>query len=103
MRLIDADAENERLLDFIAQNDSGIGFAIEHKDMTILEDIFFDYFNDQHTVYDVDKVAQRLEEKILEIKDQLMHTSDEDMAVRLRCKMHGLDEALEIVRAGIEG
>lgn len=103
MRLIDADAENERLLDFIAQNDSGIEFAIEHKDMTILEDIFFDYFNDQHTVYDVDKVAQRLEEKILEIKDQLMHTSDEDMAVRLRCKMHGLDEALEIVRAGIEG
>ncbi len=55
------------------------------------------------TSYDVDKVAERLEKKILEIKDQLMHTSDEDMAVRLRCKMHGLDEALEIVRAGIEG
>lgn len=50
--------------------------------------------------YDVDKVVGRLEEKISEIKDQLMYTHDEDMAVRLRCKMHGLDEALEIVKAG---
>lgn len=49
--------------------------------------------------YDVDKVVGRLEEKISEIKDQLMYTHDEDMAVRLRCKMHGLDEALEIVKA----
>ncbi len=59
MKLIDADAENERLLDFIAQNDSGIKYAIEHKDMTMLEDIFFDYFNSQTTAYDVDKVVER--------------------------------------------
>lgn len=50
MRLIDADIENQRLLDFIAQNDSGIQYAIEHKDMTMLEDIFFDYFEGQTAV-----------------------------------------------------
>lgn len=50
MRLIDADTENERLLDFIAQHDSGIQYAIEHKDMTMLEDIFLDYFNEQETI-----------------------------------------------------
>lgn len=54
MRLIDADLENEKLLDFIAQNDSAIQYAIEHKDMTILEDIFFEYFEAQKTAYDVD-------------------------------------------------
>lgn len=52
------------------------------------------------TAYDVDKVVGQLQEKILEIKDQLMYTYDENMATRLRCKMHGLDEALEIVKAG---
>ena len=60
MRLIDADSANERLLDFIAQNDSGIQFAIEHKDMTMLEGIFFDYFEGQPTAYDVDKVVEQL-------------------------------------------
>ena len=49
MRLIDADTENERLIDFIAQNDSAIKYAIEHKDMTMLEDIFCDYFEGQAT------------------------------------------------------
>lgn len=47
----------------------------------------------------MDRVIQKIEEKILEIKDKLMYTPDEDMAVRLRCKMHGLDEALEIIKA----
>ncbi len=60
MRLIDADKENERLLDFIAQNDSGIQYAIEHKDMTMLEDIFFDYFAGQTMAYDLDKVTDRI-------------------------------------------
>lgn len=62
MRLIDADVENERLLDFITQNDSGIQYALEHKDRTMLEEIFFIYFNEQKTAYDVDKVVEQLGE-----------------------------------------
>lgn len=60
MRLIDADKENERLLDFIAQNDAGIQYALEHKDMTMLEDIFFDYFEGQTIAYNIDKVIDRI-------------------------------------------
>lgn len=61
MRLIDADVENSNLLDFIAEHDTGIQYALEHKDMTILEDIFLKYFEAQKTAYDVDKVVERLE------------------------------------------
>ncbi|MCM1183561.1 MAG: hypothetical protein NC337_09320 [Roseburia sp.] len=41
----DADTEKERLLDFMAQHDNSIIYALENKDMTILEDIFFDFFS----------------------------------------------------------
>ncbi len=90
MRLIDADAENERLLDFIAQNDSGIQYAIEYKDMTMLEDIFFDYFDGQPTAYDVDKVVEQLESQ----KSGLT-TWAEDEAYKL-----GIEKAIEIVKSG---
>ena len=63
MRLVDADTENERLLDFIAQNDSGIKYAIERKDMTMLEDIFFDYFNGMSVAYDTDKIVKKIEDR----------------------------------------
>jgi hypothetical protein len=46
-----------------------------------------------------DEIIQKIEQRISDIKDQLIYTFDEDMAVRLRCKMHGLDEALEIVKS----
>lgn len=48
----------------------------------------------------MDQIIQEIEQRILDIKDQLTHTFDEDMAVRLRCKMDGLDEALDIVKSG---
>lgn len=63
MRLVDADTENERLLDFIAQNDSGIKYAIEHKDMAMLEDIFSDYFNGMSVAFDIDKVVKKIEDR----------------------------------------
>lgn len=63
MRLIDADVENSNLLDFIAEHDTGIQYALEHKDMTMLEDIFFEYFEAQKTAYDVDKVVEQLEKE----------------------------------------
>ncbi|MBD5529711.1 MAG: hypothetical protein HDR02_15110 [Lachnospiraceae bacterium] len=62
MRLIDANVENERLLDFITQKDSEIQYALEHKDRTILEETFLNYFNEQKTAYDVDKVVEQLRE-----------------------------------------
>lgn len=60
MRLIDADTENCKLLDFIAEHDSSIQYAIEHKDREMLEDIFLDYFESQKVAYDVDGVVEQL-------------------------------------------
>lgn len=39
MKLIDADEENSKLLQFIAQHDTPIQYAIEHNDMEMLENI----------------------------------------------------------------
>ncbi len=86
MRLIDADSANERLLDFIAQNDSGIQFAIEHKDMTMLEGIFFDYFEGQPTAYDVDKVVE-----------QLKKCRRESVVI---APISAFEEAIDIVKSG---
>ncbi len=96
MRLIDADSANERLLDFIAQNDSGIQFAIEHKDMTMLKGIFFDYFEGQPTAYDVDKVVEQLEAESERWKESGEAYEDQkELGVS-----EGFKKAIEIAKSG---
>ena len=53
MRLIDAD----ELMDFISEHAEQIQYAIEHKDMEILESLI----KQMPTAYDVDKVVEQLE------------------------------------------
>lgn len=86
MRLIDADTENGKLLDFIAGHDISIQYALEHKDMKMLEDIFFEYFEAQPTAYDVDKVVEQIENIM---QDEAIRFVDQ--AVR---------ESVNIVKAG---
>lgn len=90
MRLIDADA----LLEYF---DIGSEEARKENRGEIITAEDVDKFP---TAYDVDKVVEQLEKDILELKEQLIYMSNEDMAVRLRCKMHGLDRGIEIVKAG---
>lgn len=90
VRLIDADAENGKLLDFIAEHDSAIQYAIVHKDMTILEDIFFEYFEAQKTAYDLDKVVEQLE-------DCIADTTESETGIAASWAYKG---AIEIVKAG---
>lgn len=104
MRLVDADAENERLLDFITQNGSGIQYAIGHKDLTMLEDIFFDYFNSQPTAYDVDKVVEQLESqknqylrRAEEIKNKFGENYESQKNYGKACSY---DHAIEILKSG---
>lgn len=54
MRLIDAD----ELMDFISEHAEQIQYAIEHKDMEILESLI----KQIPTAYDVDKVVEKLGE-----------------------------------------
>ena len=53
MRLIEAD----ELMDFISEHAEQIQYAIEHKDMEILESLI----KQIPTAYDVDKVLEQLE------------------------------------------
>ncbi len=90
MILIDADIENGKLLDFITQNDTAIGYAIEHKDMTMLEGIFAEYFDEQKTAYDSEKVVKQLEE-----------LKEKGYAELMMCEVNELiDQAVEIVKRG---
>lgn len=103
MRLIDVDAENSKLLDFIAEHDSSIQYAIQLKDMTMLEDIFFEYFESQSTAYDVDRVMGQLEEKALEHaingqqfgEDGLYLEEEEEQKIK-----EIIEECIEVVKAG---
>lgn len=101
MRLVDADAECERLLDFIAQNDSGIKYAIERRDMTMLEDIFFDFFNGIHTVYDVDKVVGKLEErKAYILKEFVLAEKSQRVKDISLARINEIDGIIETVKSG---
>ena len=54
--------------------------------------------------YDTNALVEQLEEQVLLIKEQLLDVSEEDEeAVRLRCRMRGLDEAIEIVKTEMKG
>lgn len=62
MRLIDAD----ELMDFISEHAEQIQYAIEHKDMEILESSM----KQIPTAYDVDKVVYEINNKIQELDDK---------------------------------
>ena len=103
IKLIDAETENCKLLDFIAEHDVSIQFAIEHKDMTILEEIFSDYFESQKLAYDIDRVLEQLEQlkktymSIAAQYDEEGETEKMDLADE---KADSYTKAIEIVKAG---
>lgn len=104
MRLIDADTENERLLDFIVQNDNRIQYAIEHKDIVMLETIFFDYFEGQTIAYDVNKVMGNLKDSAIAHAIVGQQCEAEGFIIRSveeRAISRGLNVAIEIVKRGM--
>lgn len=52
------------------------------------------------TVYDVDKVVERLEDMRLKREEQLRACADNDIADYFRCKMSAIAETIEIVKSG---
>ncbi len=97
MRMIDSDVENSKLLDFIAEHDIGIQYALEHKDMTMLEEIFFEYFESQKTTYDVEKVIENLKNRSQDIA--LIYTTDKGVDYEYADGLT-IDWAIDIVKAG---
>lgn len=89
MRLIDADNINPA--DVIG---GASEFAADvRKSMRDLIDM-------QPTVYDLDAVVKRLEEQLMKREEQLKTCCDKDMEDYLRCRMAGIADATEIVKAG---
>lgn len=103
MRLIDADIENEKLIDFITQHDVGILFALEHKDMTMLEDIFFEYFSEQETAYNLENIIKQLEENTEAARMRYSACDAEKlkcMNFRYAAQYRESEKCLNIVKAG---
>ena len=84
MRLIDAD----ELMDFISEHAEQIQYAIEHKNMEILESLI----KQIPTAYNVDKVVEQLEDR----------SKEYNSGVRLHGKPEKIitNEAIEIVKGG---
>lgn len=99
-RLIDDDVENSKLLDFITQNDIAIAYAIEHKDRTMLEGIFAEYFEAQRIAYNLEKVVAELVE--MRNKDS---QGCKDMGRKCLsysdCGLCIMDRAINKVKAGV--
>lgn len=92
MRLIDAD----ELMDFISEHAEQIQYAIEHKDMEILESLM----KQIPTAYDVDKVTHEINNKIqkLDAKQQLfIENGLLNMADKMASKIGIYIECREIV------
>ena len=85
MRLIDAD----ELMDFISEHAEQIQYAIEHKDMEILEPLI----KQIPTAYDVEKVIDEFEE----IQDKAVSVKNEDISIYATGMM---GKAIEIVKGG---
>lgn len=84
MRLIDAD----ELMDFISEHAEQIQYAIEHKNMEILESLI----KQIPTAYDVNKVVQKLNE--------LQNNKGFGGTLQEMFYDSGLDAAIEIVKGG---
>lgn len=91
-------SENERILDFITQNDSEIQYAIEHKDRKMLEDIFFDCFNELETTFDLESVIEQLKELKtykLNMADAMSELMNKDKLENYVC----LEDVIEILNS----
>ena len=84
MRLIDAD----ELMDFISEHAEQIQYAIEHKDMEILESLI----KQIPTAYNVDKVVEQLGKK--------QNNKGFGGTIQEIFYDSGLEDAVEIVKGG---
>lgn len=98
MRLIEAD----ELMDFISEHAEQIQYAIEHKDMEILESLI----KQIPTAYDVDKVLEQLEDKVKEYDERIEKRKGAnffDETERIKQfdeRAWGIENAIEIVKGG---
>lgn len=89
MRLIDAEIQPQFLSDYILERKSTFIRVLEKGDNDFLFSLLMDYFDEQPTAYDVDKVVERLEET----KAYMLYEN-------MNADVKWIDKAIEIVKAG---
>lgn len=94
MRLIEVD----ELMDFISEHAEQIQYAIEHKDMEILESLI----KQIPTAYDVDKVLEQLkiEEKLAEEEKKRCSCCSTTQWEEAKGYANGISVAIDIVKGG---
>mgnify|MGYP000895996072 FL=1 len=92
MRLIEVD----ELMDFISEHAEQIQYAIEHKDMEILESLI----KQIPTAYDVDKVLEQLkiEEKLAEEEKKRCSCCSTTQWEEAKGYANGISVAIDIVK-----
>lgn len=92
MRLIEAD----KLMDFISEHAEQIQYAIEHKNMEILESLI----KQIPTAYDVDKVLEQLkiEEKLAEEEKKRCSCCSTTQWEEAKGYANGISVAIDIVK-----
>lgn len=63
MRLIDAEIQSKRLINYILERKETFARALEKGDNDFIFAMLMDYFDKQPTAYDVDKVVQQLDDR----------------------------------------
>ena len=92
MRLIDATIQPMFLAEYILERKDTFIRILEKSDNDFLFGFLMDYFDEQPTAYDVDKVVEQLKERSEEYNSGVrLHGKPEEML---------MDEAIEIVKGG---
>lgn len=91
MRLIDATIQSQFLSDYILERKSTFIHVLEKGDNDFLFGLLMDYFDEQPTAYDVDKVVEQLKNVSYE------RFGNAGMGGE---NVVNLDDAIEIVKAG---
>lgn len=103
MRLIDVGHEIERLLDFIMQNNTGIQYAIEHKNKEMLSDILFFYFDSQRNYLEnvIDHINSEISPTDCYRHKYCENMSDKKCVRHEDCEFCVADKIIEILKSAI--
>lgn len=99
MKLIDGEIQSKRLTNYILERKETFARALEKGDNDFIFAMLMDYFDEQPTAYDVDKVVQQLEllkKYDLNLADMMFDIQSNGLGRHFIC----LEDAIEIVKAG---
>lgn len=101
MKLIDGEIQSKRLINYILERKETFARALEKGDNDFIFAMLMDYFDEQPTAYDVDKVVEQLETA----RDgystaKLMTVTNNELVKKFIAKEKTINLAIKIVKDG---